>query len=74
MDQTWDITDRFQAINEVIARAHHDQIPIGLGFKLRHNPSACSRCRANIAALELAAYIRVLETSEEMEGVISGDD
>ena len=56
---------------ELIGMQHHDEIPIGMGFKLRHNPSSCRRCKANIALLEIAAILRMYENEEEVieEGV-----
>jgi hypothetical protein len=67
MDQVWDNSSRFYAINEAIARLHHDESAIGLGFKLRHNPTSCFKCRATIASLELAAIVRELEARDLVE-------
>lgn len=69
MEATWDNSDRFGAIGAAISRVPHDQVPIGLGFKLRHNPASCTHCKAQIAALELASIIRLLETERMEEGV-----
>jgi hypothetical protein len=68
MDSVWDNSTRFFAINDAINRLHHDETAIGLGFRLRHNPANCHRCRATIAALELAAIVRELE-SKDLEEV-----
>lgn len=68
MEDTWNNSDRFGAIGTAIARLPHDQSPIGLGFKLRHNPASCVHCKAQIAALELASIIRMLETERIEEG------
>jgi hypothetical protein len=69
MDAIWDNSTRFYAINEALHRIPHDQTAIGLGFRLRHNPTTCMRCRATIASLELAAIIRELETRDATEVV-----
>lgn len=69
MESSWENSDRFGAIGAAIGRVPHDQVPIGLGFKLRHNPASCVHCKAQIAALELAAIIRLMETEREQEGV-----
>lgn len=71
MDDVWDNSTRFAAINLALSSVPHDQIALGLGFRLTHNPSSCRRCRANIASLELASLVRMLESREEVvsEGV-----
>ena len=53
METTWDNIDRFGAIAQAINRIPHDQMTVGMGFKLRHNPEYCVRCKAQIASLEL---------------------
>lgn len=65
MESSWENSDRFAAISAAIAMVPHAQVPIGLGFKLRHNPASCIHCKAQIAALELAAIVRILETESE---------
>lgn len=69
MEDSWENSDRFGAIGDAISRVPHTQVPIGLGFKLRHNPASCVHCKAQIAALELASIIRLMETEREQEGV-----
>lgn len=71
MEDSWNNSDRFAAIAQAIGRVPHDQTPIGLGFKLRHNPATCVHCKAQIASLELAAIVRMLET-ERAERVEEG--
>jgi hypothetical protein len=73
MEQTWNNHNRFNAVFLAINQMHHDQTPIGIGFKLRHDPTQCVRCKANIAALELQAIINNYEIDEEMEDVIVDD-
>ena len=69
MESEWENSDRFGAIAQAISRVPHDQVPIGLGFKLRHNPASCVHCKAQIASLELAAIIRLMENERSEEGV-----
>jgi len=64
MDESWNHDDRIGAINQALYRIPHDQEPIGLGFKMRHNPTSCIRCRATIAILELRRVIEILEKGE----------
>lgn len=66
MEDVWDNSSRFNCINEAIGRLPHDQIPIGIGFRLRHDPTKCIRCKAFISALELGTIVRLLETATEM--------
>jgi hypothetical protein len=73
MEDTWENHNRFNAIFWAIGSMHHDQMPIGIGFKLRHDPTQCMRCKANIAALELQAIIRHYENDEELEGMTVDD-
>lgn len=61
MDDVWDNLSRFRSIHEALNRLSHDEIAVGLGFKLTHNPANCIRCRANIAALELSSIVQLLE-------------
>jgi hypothetical protein len=65
MDKEWGNPQRIGALFELIGRQHHDQMPVGMGFNLRHNPGSCIRCRANTALLELAAILRNYESQEE---------
>ena len=76
MDTTFDNGLRFSAIFEAINSIPHDQSSVGLGFQLRHNPGTCRKCRAQLAAFELQAFIQVLEMSDGIphEEVFSGDD
>jgi len=71
MESSWGNPERIGALMELIGMQHHDQIPIAMGFKLRHNPASCRRCKANIALLELAAILKMYENQEEVipEGV-----
>lgn len=69
MEDSWDNSDRFHAISLAIGRVPHDQVPIGMGFKLRHNPTTCVPCKAQIAMLELMTIVRMLENEREEEGV-----
>jgi hypothetical protein len=69
MEDSWNNGDRFGAIAQAIGRLPHDQTPLGLGFKLTHNPTTCVRCKADIASLELSAIIRMLENERVEEGV-----
>lgn len=67
MEDTWNNSDRHGAIAQALGRLPHDQTPIGIGFKLRHNPSTCVRCKADIANLELAAIIKIQENALEVK-------
>jgi len=69
MEDTWDNSTRFEAINNAIANLPHDQYPMGMGFRLAHNPTNCRRCKASIATLELASIIRYME-----EGITVGEE
>lgn len=73
MEDSWNNSDRFAAIAQAIARTPHDQTPIGIGFKLRHNPSTCVHCKATIASLELAAILKIQENALEVKDGISID-
>jgi len=64
MEESWNNLDRIGAINQALYKLPHDQEPIGMGFKLRHNPTTCIRCRATIAILELGRIIYILENGE----------
>ncbi len=68
MEDEWNNVSRFGAINQALYRLPHDQEPIGIGFKLRHSPATCIRCRANIALLELGTILRILENGEPSVG------
>lgn len=72
METSWDNPARFNAIFSVIDRLPHDQAPMGMGFKLIHNPATCIRCKAQIALLEMNAIINILSGKEE-EGEINDD-
>lgn len=69
MDAVWNNESRFNALTIALSRLSHDQTAIGLGFKLRHSPTSCARCRANIAVLELAAIMHQLENQEDSQEV-----
>lgn len=69
MDSVWNNQTRLDAITIALSRLPHDQVAIGLGFKLRHNPTSCARCRGNISVLELGAIIRQLENQEDSQEV-----
>lgn len=68
MEMEWNNLARIGAIHQALYRLPHDQEPIGIGFKLRHNPTNCIRCRANIATLELRRIIEILENGESPIG------
>ncbi len=68
MEAIWDDLARVNAVNEALNRLPHDQIPIGLGFKLRHNPTYCTKCKAGIAVLELARTIDILKSGDPAIG------
>jgi len=75
MENSWENEDRVNAVMVAVGNLPHDQSPIGIGFKLRHDPTSCRRCKANIAILELAAIIRMLENGEsgfvELEATVN---
>lgn len=66
MEREWDNRARFDSINFALSLLAHDQAPIGLGFRLRHDPTKCPRCKATIAVLELGGIINALEGYAEM--------
>lgn len=68
MDSEWNHESRYGAIIQALYRLPHDQEPIGIGFKLRHSPTTCTRCRANIAAAEMRRIIEILENNEPAIG------
>lgn len=74
MEDNWNNSDRHAAVAQAIARLPHDQTPIGLGFKLRHNPTTCVRCKAEIANLELAAIIKIQENALEVKDGVPLDN
>jgi hypothetical protein len=72
MNEGWDNKARFDSINIALSMVPHDQTAIGLGFRLRHDPTKCPRCRATIALLELGGILQSFEsyylaTDEEVE-------
>lgn len=73
MEAQWDNSDRFAAISQAIDRVPHSQVGIGLGFQLRHNPASCVHCKAQIAILELASIINIMEL-ERSEGSVTVDN
>lgn len=54
----WGNPERVQAIQNALAATPHNQMAVGLGFKLAHSPTSCLRCRADIALLEISAILR----------------
>lgn len=68
MDSEWTNESRYGAIIQALYRLPHDQEPTGIGFKLRHSPTTCTRCRANIAANEMRRIIEILENGESPIG------
>jgi len=67
MEESWNNVDRFNAINSALVMVPHQQDPIGLGFRLRHDPTKCVRCKALIAVLELGGIMRVMESEVESQ-------
>lgn len=64
----WENSDRIDAINRAINSLPHEQVATGLGFRLQHDPSKCTRCRATISMLEVSAILGTYEREEEREG------
>lgn len=62
----WENADRINAINIAINALHHDQIATGLGFRLHHDPSKCTKCRATISMLEITAILAHTEREAEV--------
>jgi len=61
----WGNKERFDAIGTALDILPHAQRPVGLGFKLIHDPKICLRCRATIALLELTSIVHHLERESE---------
>jgi hypothetical protein len=54
----WGMPERLAAIRIALDLLPHAQTPIGMGYKLSHQPTNCVRCRAEIALLELSTIVQ----------------
>lgn len=66
--RVWNHQTRVGSIFEALSRLNHDQLAVGMGFKLVHNPERCTLCRAMIATGELDAMFRAMEIQLESGG------
>lgn len=67
----WGNTERIQAIQFALSALPHEQTAVGMGFKLTHDPARCTRCRANIATLEISSILSVLVDGQVLSEVSS---
>lgn len=67
MESEWNNKSRFDSINVAIDLLPHTQSPIGMGFRLRHDPTRCYACKARISLLELSGIIHSYESYFEAE-------
>lgn len=54
----WEMPERIAAIRIALDLLPHAQTPIGMGYKLTHQPTNCVRCRAEIALLEISTIVQ----------------
>lgn len=66
-ERTWGTKERLDSIQRIIERTPHDQIAVGAGFSLIHNPEKCARCIANTATVEIGRFFHAIESRTEKE-------
>lgn len=59
--------DRINAVIFALNRLPHDQVAVGLGFKLKHNPQRCARCIAFTCLMQLGSIVNVQESDTAAE-------